>query len=506
MAIVGLDFGNYNSFPCVIMDFEQGTRIGGNVYDLLPGGLSEGIPSVFFYSDRIGVLCGESAVRDIAQPEANRRRFLKRNLGNKFYIGDKPISYDYAITQVIQYCVRRANEILNSNWQITTNQISLSYPATFTYAQKQRLVELAENATLSDGTPLRVVGTIKEPAAAALDYLSEFAKKTTDTRVMVYDLGGGTFDLALVAAYPSGRIDAQGKIYYYDILKTDGIAHLGGNEFDNIMYDIILKKYNTSLSPAQKRELRKMAERTKISLTNDKLAAAALLNDGDYLEAIVTREEFEKESRPLLMKTIDMTKNFLQNNTQGKPDIILLTGGASQMPMVKEQLEAAIPMYRNKIVSYRPSRAIAYGAARFGTVESNRSGIIQQHIDYDIGVRFFDSTNDKKGHIKTYLKAGTPIPCTSASVMSHTIFDKQRYSTFRVFEAKTNMPNPKEVDRDYTEIMYVTIDHEKEVPKGTKNETKMEVNQRGLLTIEAIDTTKPKKPTMKKTVELKNLR
>ena len=72
MAIIGIDFGNYNTFPCFISDFDPGTRMGGTVHDLLPSGLQDGIPSVFYYSKKVGVLCGEEAVRTRARPPCGK--------------------------------------------------------------------------------------------------------------------------------------------------------------------------------------------------------------------------------------------------------------------------------------------------------------------------------------------------------------------------------------------------------------------------------------------------
>ena len=128
--VIGMDFGNCYSFLSYISDFDGKTRLGGNVHDLLPGGLNEGIPSVFFYSKAAGTLCGETAVRGRAKPVQNRINRLKRHLGETMTLDGREISYDEAITEVIQHCVRFANKKLQSGWQMTTNEIALSYPAT----------------------------------------------------------------------------------------------------------------------------------------------------------------------------------------------------------------------------------------------------------------------------------------------------------------------------------------------------------------------------------------
>lgn len=508
--VIGLDFGNYNSFACYISDFDSGTKMGGIVHDLLPGGLNDGIPSVFFYSGNTGVLCGEDAVRGRAKPVKNRIRYLKRHLGEKLVLDDQTMEYDSAITQVIQHCVRRANEQLRSGWQVTSNLISLSYPATYTFAQRQRLIELAEKATLEDGTGVKVYGTIAEPAAAALDYLAEFAPGTEDTTVLVYDLGGGTFDLALVSAYPAGRRNRDGNLYYYDIINTRGLAKVGGAEFDKIMFSILEKKFNVPLRPAHRDSLQTLAETTKIDLSSDPYAEPELFYNDDYLSVTVTREEFEEASKELLMKTVEATKEILKDHQNQKPEYILLTGGASRMPMIRQKLEESIPEFKGKIKSFRPSRAIAYGAARFGTAEANTDPVretsaVQQRTMYDLGVRFFKEPEDEKGFISTYIPAGTPIPCTTKFKVSITRYDDQRYSRFGVYESKHAKPDKDKVTEDYTKIMQVEIDHEKGVPRGTRNETRLVVDHLGILTIEAREVDRPGKPPVKSTVELKNL-
>lgn len=511
--VIGIDFGNYNSFTCFISDFDNEnnkTKMGGIVHDLLPGGLSgEGIPSVYFYSKRIGVLCGEDATRDRAKPIKNRLRYLKRHLGDETVIDGKTVSYDTAITEVIQHCVRRANRQLEDGWQITTNLISLSYPATYSCAQRQKLIELAEKATLSDGTKVKVYGTIAEPAAAALDYLSEFAKSTAESTVLVYDLGGGTFDLALVSVYPEGRKNSEGHLYYYDILADDGLENVGGVEFDEIMYNLLSKKFNVPLKPAHKDVLRNLSEGVKKDLSSDLSANPDMFYDDEFIYADITREEFEEASRELLMKTINATQKMLNDRPAQQPDYIILTGGGSLMPMVKKELEAALPGFKEKIKYFRPSRAIAYGAARYGTVEDNTDlqtgdSIIQRRTSRDLGISFINSANGKV-FVDTYIKAGTPIPYASEFDVSYARFDNQRYAEFSVYEANKLNPNEYNVSEDYTEIMSVELDHGHGVPKGTKSETRLIVDKLGVLKIEARDPNAPGKPIIDNTVELKNL-
>ncbi|MBO4699566.1 Hsp70 family protein [bacterium] len=520
--IIGLDFGNYNSFACFISDFDLGSRMGGIVHDLMPNGLSSGIPSVYFYSRNRGVKCGENAISSNATPIENRLRYLKRHLGETIYLDEKEISYDFAITQVIQHCVKCANRQLNDGWHISTNLISLSYPATYTCAQRQRLIDLAEKATLEfkdeDGNKkienIKVVGTIAEPAAAALDYLAEFAGTTEKTTVLVYDLGGGTFDLALVSAYPQGKENKAGHKYYYDIINTRG-EKVGGKEFDDIMFDLLMRKFSEKLGKSVEElekinffthQLRLMGEGTKVELSSNERSEPEILFENEYISVEVTRKEFEKASVDLLQRTIVATLKIIEDHPNQQPELILLTGGASQMPMVKQALESVLPQFRGKIECHRPSRAIAYGAARFGTLEENtdpETHVVQQRTIYDLGIMLL-KRGSSNYFIETVIPAGTVIPCTSEKVYSVTVEDGQTYSRLPVCEAKKAHPNTDKPHEDYVEIMSVIVDHGKPVPKDTQQETRLLINEKNLLTIESRED-KQGKPWFKNQVELKHL-
>ena len=508
MAVIGLDFGNYKTFTCFISDMDENTRKGGNVHDLIPGRLQTGIPSVYFYSQREGELIGENGERPRARPVANRLRYLERNLGKSIVLDDRTVAYDDAITSVVQHCVRQANELLQQGWLMTTNQVALAYPAAYKFAQLEHLVNLVEKATLANGEHLKVVGTIREPAAAALDYLSEFAKTDKDTVVMTYDLGGGTFDLAIVAAYPGGRTNRSGYRYFYDIIDTDGMGDIGGADFDRIMAGLMESRVNTQLQPAQKDTIAQMSESAKIELSSDDISVKDFFDGEEYINIRVSRQEFEDASKDLLQKTIERTVKLVRKHPECKPDLILLTGGASQMPMVQKELEKALPEYRGRIMKYRPAKAIAYGAARFGVMEENPDPMtnpVLRRVQNDIGVKYYQSFDDDNGYIVTYIKAGTEIPCESEYHQAGTAGINETSSRFEVYEAVKPNPVSTDPDHDYTEIMEVTLEFGKEVAPGTRSESRLVIDQRGMLVIEAQESGRTNPKAVRNSVKLKNL-
>ena len=511
LPIIGLDFGNFNSFTCCITDREEGKRMGGIPRDLLPSGRSDGIPSVYYYSERIGELCGENAVTSRARPVSNRIRYLKKNLGRSIELDGKQISYDDAITKVIQHCIRSANERMNALLQVQSDQIYLSYPVTYSFPQLQKLIELAQRATLADGTHVKVCGTIREPAAAALEYLSSHADAAKDTTVLIYDLGGGTFDLALVSAYPSGRTDAEGDMRFYDIISLAGLDDVGGKDFDDVIYRILVSKLNEmkiARKTVYENKLREDAETRKKELSSDEITLQELLYEDEVLEIEITRDEFEKASSVLLERTINETKSFLGRHPNQAPELILLTGGASLMPMVKKSLEKALPAYRGKIISYMPERAVAYGAARYGAIEKNHEICIGgndekdsgqpvekviQRTAFDFGIEFYNKENDKR-FIHTVIPAGTPIPFENGAFLkSFTKNDHQEFAAFKVYEAIVQNPDQYNITGHYKEIMRVKLCFGRVVPEGTPAETKLSINKLGILKIVARDPGDPTK-------------
>lgn len=286
---------------------------------------------------------------------------------------------------------------------------------------------------------------------------------------------------------------------------------MGGTEFDEVLYQLMLSKLDVPLKPAHQSALRRQAEAIKIALSTDDYVEEELFYEDDYLPFQIKRQEFEAASRALLMQTIDATRRMLLEHPNQQPELILLTGGASKMPMVKQALEEALPQFKDRIIYFRPSRAIAYGAARFGTAEGNQdptgdTSMVQRRTAFDLGVRFYNGKDDKVGHISTYIPANTPIPYTGEYHGSRTLHENQRYSGFEVYEALGSNPDRNNVLEDYVQIMEVTVDHgEGGVPVGTENESRLQVDKLGVLTIQARMKTDNGMKPVENTVQLTNL-
>ncbi len=371
--VIGFDLGNFFSQPCFIQGIDPATRRGGIFYDLVDPAtnMPYGIPTAFFYSKQRGVLFGEQAIK--ALPRENCIRNLKRDLykngkPNSAEIDGKTFTYDEMITAAAQHAIRMAVRYLTRQYNITTNKIALSYPASMSASDRDHFVDLMQSITLESGEKIKVVGTIAEPAATALDYLV-CKNLTKEASTVIVDIGADTFDVSVVKVYPQGRQCTNGDTYYYDVKCTDGIADLGDKEFDEAMMRILCKKAGKFAKQSNVIELicNSAGPLKRELLFNDSAQPDIILDD--EIIAPVTRAEFEKEAAPLVERMIAMVKNVLQKNADITIDYMVLTGGASQMPIVERMFKESFPAYKDKICFHMSSKAIASGAARFGVVE-----------------------------------------------------------------------------------------------------------------------------------------
>ncbi len=497
-VVIGLDFGNFNSYVSYIqdLDFAAG-RLGGRAQELMPtGDFRDGIPSVFYYKagDAKPLLCQEALK---AKPLANQLRYLKRGLfrplmidGQQVHINGKDWLYDDAIREVVQEVLRQANQDFYDNFRKTTNLVSLAYPVTYSPVQVEQLIKIVESATVElrddEGAihrkKVKVFGTIPEAPAAALDYLAEhesYREKNAVTAA-TFDLGGGTFDAAVVRCYPEGRKRPDGSTYYYDMLWQDGLRDLGGKEFTEIVAELAekkLQKRGVKLNDRQRDRLQQVqAERAKRDLTDAEAAEIEVIDD-EFVE--ITREEFEKAAAPQVQRMVDVLGQAM-HSSEFKPDMVLLSGGASRMPMIQKALEKAFPSWKGRIEAYRPEQAISFGAARYGAVENPA---VQKRTAFDLGIECVHGDSEKR-FFSGIIKKGTPVPHNSVWNEYYTS-EATDSVQLTVLEAIVQSPDPEQPNRDYKCIADFSLPFGKTVPENTTLQGRLSIDTNDVLTAEA---------------------
>ncbi|KAK9807038.1 hypothetical protein WJX72_011525 [[Myrmecia] bisecta] len=241
----------------------------------------------------------------------------------------------------------------------------VTVPAYFNDAQRQ--------ATKDAGTisGMNVVRIINEPTAAAIAYGLD--KKGGEQNILVFDLGGGTFDVSILT------IDNG----VFEVLATSGDTHLGGEDFDHRVMDyfikLIKKKYKVDISGDNRalQKLRREAERAKRALSSQHQVRVEIesLAEGVDLSEPLTRARFEELNNDLFKKTLGPVKKAMEDADMKKTDIneIVLVGGSTRIPkvqqMIKDYFDGKEP---NKGVN--PDEAVAYGAAVQGGILSGEGG------------------------------------------------------------------------------------------------------------------------------------
>ena len=234
----------------------------------------------------------------------------------------------------------------------------VTVPAYFNDAQRQ--------ATKDAGTiaGLQVLRIINEPTAAAIAYGLD--KKGGESQIIVYDLGGGTFDVSLLS------IDDG----VFEVLATAGDTHLGGEDFDNRVIDYLVKQYkkktgtdvtsNLRALGKLKREVEK-AKRTLSSQQSTRIEIEAFENGNDFSETL-TRAKFEELNMDLFRKTMKPVEQVLKDANLKKEDIdeIVLVGGSTRIPKVQQLLKEYFGKEPSKGIN--PDEAVAYGAAVQGGI------------------------------------------------------------------------------------------------------------------------------------------
>lgn len=219
---------------------------------------------------------------------------------------------------------------------------------------------------------LNVLNIVNEPTAAALNYCCREFKE--DRKIMVYDLGGGTFDITLF----DFSVDEEGKALI-DVLKngTKGDDRLGGIDWDARMYDYMCEKYafengigQEDMESELQFKIKAQVEQAKKDLSTLQKKSYTISYDGDRTRIELTREEFEERTQDLVERTMDFVHQLLDGVelTPNDVDLVLLVGGSTKMPMIRSAVEALFP---GKVRVEDPDLAVAKGAALAAAIEWN---------------------------------------------------------------------------------------------------------------------------------------
>ncbi len=355
--IIGIDLGTTNS--CVsVLEGGEPTVITN------PEG-ARTTPSVVAFTKTGERLVGQVAKRQAITNPDRTISSIKREMGtdHKVAIDDKNYSPQEISAMILQKLKADAESYLGE----TVSQAVITVPAYFSDAQRQATKDAGKIAGLE------VLRIINEPTAAALAYGLE---KDVDQKIMVYDLGGGTFDVSILEIGDG----------VFEVLATSGNNRLGGDDFDdkvmNYLADEFKKENGIDLRQDKMalQRLKEAAEKAKVELsgvmsTNVNLPFITADTTGPkHLDVTITRAQFDSLTADLVEKTMEPTRNALKDAGLSPSDIdkVLLVGGSSRIPAVQEAVQKFIGQEPHKGIN--PDECVAIGA-------SIQAGVLSGEVD-----------------------------------------------------------------------------------------------------------------------------
>ncbi len=345
--IFGIDLGT--TYSCIAYVDEFGKPV------IVPNAENDRLtPSVVLFEGDSVIAGKDAKASSVTQPE-DVVQFVKRAMGDPNFIFEHE-GKSFTPEEISSYLLKKLVQDAAQSTGETITDVIITCPAYFGINERE--------ATRAAGTiaGLNVRQVINEPTAAAIQYGEAYSD--TDKVVLVFDLGGGTFDVTMIDI----KADA------IEVICTGGDHNLGGKDWDDAVVRYLVEQFNeqTGLDedilddPDTCQELQLNSENAKMTLTKREKASVSVTHGGERVKVELTRETFQDLTRHLLEKTLSLTHEMLDEaKRKGYEsfDEIILVGGSARMPQVAE---CVAEEFGKEPRLFDPDECVAKGAAQYG--------------------------------------------------------------------------------------------------------------------------------------------
>ncbi|GAC1537703.1 MAG: molecular chaperone DnaK [Myxococcales bacterium] len=498
--IIGIDLGTTNSCAAIVEN--------GSVKLIPYKGGEFIIPSIFAIDDKGNELIGHEAKRQWQLNPKNTVYAAKRLIGRSFSSDvvsemQKTVAYEmspgerndvvvdvgskhFRLSEVSAKILNKIRGVAQDYMGEKVSRAVVTVPAYFTDRQRQAVKDAGKLIALE------VVRIINEPTSAALAY--GIGKDLHET-VVIYDLGGGTFDVSI--------IEIRDRVF--EVKATGGDIFLGGLDFDNTMIQYVLKKFHEehqidlSGDPVAMQRIKDLAERIKIDLSAREQAPfnvpfVTMTPQGQPLniDFVFTRKLLEELTAPLVDRSLAILQGVMDDAKfePSRVDELLLVGGQTRMPIIQKRLTALFGKPPSKGV--HPDEAVAIGAALYGNSLEDNSNLKLQLLDV---IPMAIGLERAGGEFREVFARNASIPNAKA-VEATTSFDGQTEVAMRIFQGDAPQVAHNELLGDF---LFSGL---RPGPAGqARLEITFNVNIEGILTMSArdLDTGKQMKTTVRVT-------
>src|SRR6056297_717089 len=486
--IIGIDLDTTNSVVAVMEGSEP---------KVIPNAEGNRLtPSVVAFTDNADTIVGEPARRQAVTNPTRTVYSVKRFIGrrhNEVEAVEKMVPYgvtgaageyvkigvgekEYTPQEISAKVLRKLKESAESYLGHKVNKAVITVPAYFNDAQRQATKDAGQIAGLE------VARIINEPTAAALAYGLD---KKKDEKIIVFDLGGGTFDVSVLEVADSGDEETESRVF--QVISTSGDTHLGGDDFDEALINYVADEFKKENAidlrndPMALQRLQEACEKAKKELstlpeTDINLPFITMDQSGPkHLTMKITRSKFEELIDELVEKCRPSVMQALEDAGMKPSDIdeIVLVGGSTRVPKVREMVQKIFNKEPHQGVN--PDEVVAVGAAIQGSVlAGDRTDVLLLDVTpLTLGI-------ETEGGVMTALvERNTTIPVEKKNVFS-TAADNQSAVTVRVFQGERKMASANRLLAEFN------LDGIPPQPRGVPQiEVKFDIDQNGILSVSA---------------------